>query len=327
MNKEKFMKTKILSCCMAAVMFFLLLSSPAWAGEGLFWIDEHVAVSGDVITFGEIATPRNSEAEQYWSDIKDTELWRAPNAGQRIVLDRARVQERLEVTLGELAEASIIPREIIFQRGRRVLDDDKLERMVRDYIGPKVTSQGERIEFRDFRMPSPIFLENPYEEVEIESVRDPGPGRNSLRFVVRDGHGEVVRRHTGNVFVDVWVTVACAERPLNRGDVIEPGDVRFEEKNLAYIRREVWDGESGPWRIRSSIGQGQPIYKRHLEPVPMVSRGAKVDMVYEGNHLTLVVPGEVLEDGQRGDRIMVRNMQSEKEVRATVESSGRVTTR
>ncbi|WP_291321898.1 flagellar basal body P-ring formation chaperone FlgA [Desulfonatronospira sp.] len=302
-------------------------SGMAGSSEGLFWIDEHVAISGDVITFGDIATPRNARAEQYWSDIKDTQLWRAPNAGQRIVLDRARVQQRLEVALGDLAQASIIPREIIFQRGRRVLDDDHLEDIVRDYIGPRVNSLGERIVFRDFRLPSPIFLESPYEEVEIETVRDPGPGRNSLRFVVRDGHGQVVRRHTGNVFVDVWVTVACADRPLNRGDIIEPGDVRFEEKNLAYVRREVWNGQSGPWRIRSSIGQGQPIYKRSLEPVPMVSRGSRVDMVYEGNHLTLVVPGKVLEDGQRGDRIMVRNMQSNKEVRATVESSGRVSTR
>ncbi len=322
-------KHRIPSKLLISALCLFVWAVPAQGGsdEGLFWVQEYVAVSGDVITFEDIATPRNDRAEEHWQSIKDTQLWQSPSSGQRIVIERSQIMNRLRETIGEIAQAAVIPSEVIFQSGRSVLDEENLQDMVKDHLRPKLSSKGERIEFRDFRLPDPIFLERAYEEVEIESVNDVQPGRNTLRFVVRDGHGELVRRHTGNVFVDVWVTVACADRPLNRGDVVDPGDVRFEEKNLAYLRHEVWDGESGPWRMTSTVGKGRPILKRYLEPVPMVSEGSEVDLTYDSEYINLVVPARALEDGQRGDRIRVRNMETDKEVRATIESGSRVTAR
>lgn len=312
-------------------LFVLLLSVCLGAGAIAdayhYWVKENVALDADVITFGHIAEPQNSRAAQSWADVENIQLWRAPQPGQRIVLTREQVMARLNTVSPDLGRQSIIPREITFQRGARVYNHDELVAMVTEYLRPRINSMGGKVEFRDFRLPTPVYLENAFEKIEIETSTEPAPGRISLRMNIVDAHGSVSKRLTGNVFADVWVTVACASRPLNRGDIVNPGDVSFERKNLAYLRDNVWDGRTGPWRVRSSVGQGQPILMRVLEGIPVVSRGDQVSLVYQGQHVTLSVPVQVLEDGQKGDSIMVRNMRSRKEIVGVVQDGGTVVVR
>ncbi|MCA1742460.1 MAG: flagellar basal body P-ring formation chaperone FlgA [Desulfovibrionales bacterium] len=309
------------------LLFFISIGVNALADTYHYWVKEHVALDADVITFGHIAEPKNSRATKNWSDVEKIQLWRAPQAGQRIVLTREQVTARLNSVDADLASQSIIPREITFQRGAKVYNHEELQTMVTEYLAPRINSMGGEVKFRDFRLPSPVYMENAFEKIEIETSTEPAAGRNSLRINVVDAHGSVSKRLTGNVFADVWVTVACASRPLNRGDIVNPGDVTFERKNLAYLKDDVWDGRTGPWRIRSSVGQGQPILMRVLEGVPVVSRGDQVSLVYQGQHVTLSVPVEVLEDGQKGDSIMVRNMRSRKEIVGFVQDGGTVVVR
>lgn len=305
----------------------LALAGPAGAGDWDYLVNEHVAVTGRVITFGQIAEPRSDQARSSWDEVKDLRLWKSPRDGQRVVLTREQIQNRLFKVNPDLAQNSIIPAEIVFQRGSRVYSSEDLAGLARRHLEPKLRHLGREIEFRDFRLPGPVYLENAYEKIEVEAATEPGPGRISLRINLVDAHGTVSRRLSGNVFIDVWQTVACAARPLNRGDVIGPDDVRFERKNLAYVNDEVWNGRTGPWMVRSSIGEGQPVLKRHLEIVPVVSRGDQVNLVYKGRNLTLSVPVEVLEDGGTGDRVTVRNTKTRKEIVAVVQDGGTVLTR
>ncbi|WP_161635994.1 flagellar basal body P-ring formation chaperone FlgA [Desulfonatronovibrio hydrogenovorans] len=312
--------------CLVVIMITCLQVN-AQAAAHHYWIKEHVAVKGEVITFGDIAEPRTGTAGESWAEVKSIQLWRAPQAGQRIVLQRNQVLQRLGSIDRDLAEKSIVPREIIFQRGAKVYSEEELISIVMDHLIPVMRDMGDEVDFRDFRLPVPVFLENAFERIEIQTANEPAPGRVTLRINVLDGHDNMVRRLSGNVFVDVWATVACAQRPLNRGEILYPGDVRFERKNLAYVRNEIWDGKTGPWRIRSAIGQGQPILQRSLESVPVVSRGDQANLVFEGRYVTLSVPVRVLEDGQRGDRVMVRNLQTRKDIQGVVEDSSTILVR
>ncbi|MFP4109318.1 MAG: flagellar basal body P-ring formation chaperone FlgA [Desulfonatronovibrio sp.] len=320
----KSVKTGI-ACLM--LLWVVLFSFNVQARSQHYWVSEHIALSDDVVTFGHIAEPRTDKARERWSEVRELKLWRAPEAGQRIVLPRAQIKDRLAAVDKDIARNSIIPQEITFQRGAKVYSHDELAAMVEDYLMPRMRDMGEEVEFRDFRLPAPVYLENAYEQIEIQTSTDPAPGRNTLRISIIDAHGSVSKRLSGNVFADVWMTVACAAKPLNRGDVVGPKDVRFERKNLAYLRDDVWDGKTGPWRVRSSIGQGQPILQRALQTVPVVSRGERANLVYESGSVTLSVPVEVLEDGQKGDSIMVRNMQSRKEIAGIVQDGGTIIVR
>jgi flagella basal body P-ring formation protein FlgA len=120
------------------------------------------------------------------------------------------------------------------------------------------------------------------------------------------------------VFLDVWQMVPCASRPLNPGAALEPEDVTFQRKNLAYLREAPWDGSGGPWQVRSPVGMNQVIYASSLRPLPAVRKGDLVLLVYEGELIRLQIQAQVLADGAIGETIPVRNLQNNNEVLARV---------
>jgi flagella basal body P-ring formation protein FlgA len=126
------------------------------------------------------------------------------------------------------------------------------------------------------------------------------------------------------VFLDVWTEVAAAARPINRREALGPQMVTHVRKNLAYLSGDVWDGTGGPWQVKRPIGRDQVIYRSNLEPLPLVRRGETVRLVYEGENIRLETLAEALEDGGAGQAIAVMNLDSEREITATVRDSGTV---
>ena len=100
--------------------------------------------------------------------------------------------------------------------------------------------------------------------------------------------------------------------------------ITFVRKNMAYLSGEVWDGRGGPWQVRRPIGLDQVIYAANLEPLPLVRRGETVRLVYEGKNIRLETLAEAMEDGGAGQAIAVKNLESERQVTATVRDSGTV---
>jgi flagellar basal body P-ring formation protein FlgA len=145
----------------------------------------------------------------------------------------------------------------------------------------------------------------------------PRPGRISLRLEAVAEDGRVVQSFTGTVFADVWKTVPCAARVLNRGDVLEPGwSVCAQEPGL--YGPAPWDGRGLPLRMTAAVGEGQVISADAVESIPVVAKGQILTLVYAGQTLKLTVPVESLEDGGIGNTIRVRNMQSRRMVAAQV---------
>jgi flagella basal body P-ring formation protein FlgA len=99
---------------------------------------------------------------------------------------------------------------------------------------------------------------------------------------------------------------------------VTPDLITWKNQNMAYLGNRAWDGKGGPWRVVAPIGTGQPIMKSSIEPAPVIARGDKVSLVYNGKNLKLIVPVESLEDGGVGQTITVRNLQSQRKVIATV---------
>ena len=87
-------------------------------------------------------------------------------------------------------------------------------------------------------------------------------------------------------------------------------------KNMAYLRSDVWDGRGGPCGLKSPIGELQVVYASSLEPLPEVRKGDTVTLVFEGSRIRLSTTAKALADGGRGETILVRNMQSGREVLA-----------
>lgn len=307
----------------ALLVLLALLLLPAPVKGQTEWrleILESAIVRGEVVRLGEIAKPLGNMDQAHWQQLAATELFPAPQQQLRpMSISGSKLQAVLQGYLGEQARYCIVPHSIAIQRGGSLVPRDELVELIVNTLTPKTQNLSGEPEFRDFRVPGNIFLRDATHSIQVEPAgAGIKPGRVSLRFREVALDGSVQRSLTGSVQLDVWREVPVAVRPLNRGDEINDATVRYERKNIAFLRSDIWTGQKGPWRVKGSIGKGQVIYRSNLESLPLVTKGDTVRLVYNGTNIQLEVPGEALDDGAIDQSIPVRNMQSNVQVYAKV---------
>lgn len=289
-------------------------------------LKDAAVISGERVRLGEIATPLGEVPAETWNRLAQAELWPAPPAGRPMNMTRPKIQQAMAHYARELSSLCVYPSSMVLQSGGAVLTGDDLRSLVVKTLTPHVRNLGDA-QLQDFRLPSYLFLQRADQYVELEGPFSLSPGRISLRFAVKEPGGEIMRRATGTVFMDLWAEVPCAGTPLNKDELLTPERVTHIRKNLAHLKGEIWDGRGGPWRMQRVVSQGQPIMQSDVSVIPTVRKGAAVTMVFEGKNFTASMPGEAMSDGAAGDSIVVRNLQSKKQLRATVRDSMTVVVR
>ncbi|MGE4297830.1 MAG: flagellar basal body P-ring formation chaperone FlgA [Desulfovibrionaceae bacterium] len=288
-------------------------------------IRDAAVVHGPRVLLGDIAVPAGALGQEQWASMAGMELWQSPPASDKpMVMTRDKLEAALRHYLGEKAALCVLPGRLLLQRGGVALDAAALQRLVVNTLTPLLTGVEGEVKLREFHVPDILFLQDATNTLTVEAVTTPGPGRLSLRLVEAGIDGGTRRSTTASVFVDVWRAMPAAAKPLNRGDVLQPDNVTYVRQNMAFLRGEAWDGRGGPWRMVRPVGTGQVVTMDAIEPQPVVSKGDAVTLMFEGRHVRLQVAAEALDDGGTGQAILVRNLQSKREVYARVRDAGTV---
>jgi flagellar basal body P-ring formation protein FlgA len=311
--------TAIVAAVILATAALVASAGAAFGQQPLVKVREAACVQGPKVVLGEIADPLSGLPPEQWERFSTAVLWDSPPADKGPVsLSRATLAALFKQHLGGFADALLLPGTLLLQGGGRVFRADELQRKVVEYLTPLSAQLGGEVVLRDFRLPDAFFVQSASGVLHLELARPLQPGRNGLRLVQTDAYNRKVRSSSASVFVDVWATVACAARPLNRREQIGPADVTFARKNLAYLRGPVWDGKGLGMRMTAPVGEGQVLYADALEPAPMVRKGDQVSLVFRGSAIHLDVPAQALSDGGYGQSIAVLNLATRRTVQARV---------
>lgn len=281
--------------------------------------------AGDQVLLGDIAQPVGNMDPALWEDLKTRELWPAPpEEGKPLQINKSRLSQALRQALGqEYGGRCLLPSSLVIQRGGLVFREDDLRNYVVNSLAPQLAAMPGEAELTDFRLPEYIFLAHSQQQVQLE----PGklaPGRVPLRFAVKEADGNVLRRVAGTAKLTLWITAPAAARPLNKGETLAPDSITFMRMNAAQMKDLPWDGQGGPWQIIRSIGKGEPILQSDLASKSMVRRGNILTLHYQRGNLQMTIQVEALADGQPGETIPVRNLQTKKQVYATVQDGNTV---
>lgn len=302
---------------------FIILSSQTVQANWAISIKEVACVQNDVIRLEEIAEPIKQYPREKWSYLASKELWKSPqNRGRPLVIPKYELQRLLAYYLGEdIVSKCLLPKQLRLQKGGKVLRQEQVYGLVVDFLTEKTSAWEGEVKLRDLRLPDYIFLRRKSHKIKCSLSSSVKPGRNSIRLQVMDMRDQKVHTLTGSVFLDVWRALPCAKRPLNRSEPLRPQDITFKRKNIAYVRHDVWDGKGGPWRMSRSVGEGQIIYSRNIEPLPVICEGEEITLKYKGDFIQLQVPALALDDANVGESIKVQNLQSKKRIYGRVKDS------
>ena len=281
--------------------------------------------NNEMVLLGDIANPLGNIDKDLWESLKVKELWPAPKEeGKPLLVNRSRLSTALRQALGpDISSRCILPTSLAIQRGGIVLTTDALRSYVVKSLAAQLQAMPGDAELTDFRLPDYIFLSHPRQQVQLE-VGKLSAGRVPLKFAVQEADGTVLRRLAGLVNLTLWVTIPAAARVLGKGEALVPENVTFIRVDAGKLKDLPWDGKGGPWQVVRSINTGEPILQSDLASQLMVKRGAVVDLIYSKGNLRMTTKAEALSDGAPGETISVRNLQTKKQVFATVKDGNTV---
>ncbi len=324
-------RSQILGVAALAALVLWLAFAPAASAAGQegwrLQVKQAAVVKGERVLLGEIIEPVGEVPRERMEALVHIKLWKGPRyQGRQQAVARDQLAKLLKYYVPDLADACVLPSRLVVQKGGMVFGRRQIEQRVVDYLTPRLAALGGEVDFRDFRIPNYIFLPDELGSIEVVGSSEIKPGPLSLTIRAKGGDGRISNRAAASLFADVWKAVACASRPINRLSEVMPDNVTFMRKNLAYIGTP-WDGTGGPYRMLRSVGTGQPLLLSAMELVPMISKGERVTLVYQGRTVRLSIKAEAMSDAEFGDMVEVRNLQSKRIVLATVLDTATVVVR
>jgi flagella basal body P-ring formation protein FlgA len=133
-------------------------------------------------------------------------------------------------------------------------------------------------------------------------------------------NGKEVRKETVSARIDVLADVVLSGRPLARYETITAEDLRLEPMNLASLPATVIldPADAIGKRTRRKLPTGMPLRTDLIEIPPLVKQGDIVMIVAESAGLKITTLGKVKGQAGQGEKVVVENLDSRKQIHVTV---------
>ncbi|MFD2228783.1 flagellar basal body P-ring formation chaperone FlgA [Alkalimarinus sediminis] len=193
-----------------------------------------------------------------------------------------------------------------------------------DYSKKIAADKGFRSDYKIGNIDPRLNLAACEKPLEITFQSDPlERNKNTLRLTCHDQkRWSIFVGAKIDIFNDVWV----ASQTLPRGYRVKKSDLERDEIQINQSRQGYFVNPQNivGMTLKRSIQAGNVFYPGLLIPPKVIERGDTVVISALSNTISVQMMGVALSDGKLGQQISVRNKKSDRVVRATVISKGKV---
>ena len=206
-------------------------------------------------------------------------------------------------------------------RPPRRLEAEELCNLLAGALNQRVGTDGGEWELRLTRLWTPVTV--PDEPLKAD-ILEPALNRinptSILRFELRAGR-QLVGSWQAPVQARLWRDVLVTHSNLQRGLPLKDAPLVHERCDILALRDPLCDlpTDAAAYQLAESVPAGSPLLARALRLRPVVARGQIADAVVRDGSMVISLKVEVLEEGVPGQMIRVRNYQSRRELRGTVQ--------
>lgn len=312
------------SLWMIFTILFLWAGPVATASALEIMVKEAATVRGDKILLGDIAsfTPENDERI---NRLRNIEISSSPSPGINYRINKSLLIYRIGPYIAHEKDIRIqVPQALYVRREAQAMDSARLERIFKDFIKSHSPWPAEKIQFETVHTPETVMLPEGELDWDIREKRHHDfIGNVSLNLILYVD-GKHVRTVPLSGKISVTQKVVKAAVRMNKGDVISESDLAFVTEHSDRLCKNAMIRISdviGKRAVRS-IRAGQTILSDMIEIPPMVKKGNRVLIKAENEEIKITAAGKVLEDGRSGEQVKVVNINSGKEILATVTGPG-----
>jgi flagella basal body P-ring formation protein FlgA len=122
------------------------------------------------------------------------------------------------------------------------------------------------------------------------------------------------------VQAQLWKSALVSTRRVERGQPLDRAAVEAQTIDVLRERQTPVAGDTNleEQEVLQTIAEGRPLTWKDIAPMPMVRKGAVVDVIAGEGGLSISMKGLAMGTGGAGDAITVRNMDTRKDFQARV---------
>lgn len=201
-----------------------------------------------------------------------------------------------------------------------VLKEVRVRQIVMDFLQQKTGLSGGAILLKKLGFSGEIVLPSGNASYEVVSPQEwEGWGRGALALIVRVDD-RVIRNIPINVEVEALADVVVVSRTLERGMVVEKGDVALQKRDMATVPAKACRNldEAIGKRVRVGTRANSTLRSDYLERLPVVKSGQLVTIVVENDRFRITATGRARGNGAEGETVVVQNLNAQKDIPAVV---------
>ncbi|MEQ7919570.1 flagellar basal body P-ring formation chaperone FlgA [Xanthomonas sp. WHRI 1810A] len=126
--------------------------------------------------------------------------------------------------------------------------------------------------------------------------------------------------------VHLFRNVVTVVRPMKRDAIVSDGDVALRERDVGLLGQgflDSLDQAVGQKVVRPTVID-QILTPVHLQQPELVKKGDQVVIIARSGSMSVRMPGEALSDGGFNEQIRVKNLNSQRVIKANVTAPGQV---
>ena len=221
--------------------------------------------------------------------------------------------DSVEEPLVETTRASVVEEPIVY-----FLEKRELELWIEDELISHYGLRG-RLEVEALDRFDPVEFDWSEDEISIVS-RLPYKLINRMLLkieIINDGEKST---HLVDTKIENWVSVFVSKEQKGRGALIEMDEVTVIEIDAlkeyrSYVGPPI---DLSKYEVKTQLSANRPVQWNQVKLRPIVRKGQIVEAVASEGVLTVTMKAQALENGNLGDFIRLRNLQSSKEVQGQV---------
>ena len=201
----------------------------------------------------------------------------------------------------------------------------QLQNLVRDHIrghSLKLAEKGYRSEYEIGKLDPRLNIKPCTESWSIDFSRPPLKSQNtSLLLECYSGDHQ---KFFLNVEFKIFAPVVTSSRLIARGQVINEADLQISEQQINAARQPGFSATKQVLGMvaKRTIRPGRQISPSLLTAPRLVSRGDEVIIIATNDNISIKMKGEALNGGALGQQITVKNLQSQRRIRARIAERG-----
>ena len=266
------------------------------------------SVDGDRVALRDVVEVLQDDAHVA-PHLLELDLGPAPRVGQPAHLQQSQLADWLGTYrpgVGIRVQWSG-PAQVEVERAAQMLAEQDIDDAARPALDAWLAKRSESHAIEQATLLGPIAVPTGRVTLTVRPLsRVPVPSAKATVWidVAVDGHFQrsVAVEYRVEAFKTGWV----AAEELARGQELDATRLRPAQVDVAQLSSPLWTDAPDNLRLRRDVHAGAALTTLDAELKPWVARGQRVEVFSQIGELSVQAQGEALQDGQRGQDVLVR---------------------